>query len=177
MCCLDHQDPRVSVGKSTVLPWRQTRRPSGSCLGDKVRSHIQTHVSLDLRESFHPHVNCHSHVTDETFLTFRTSTGMSTSPWQMIPTLFETLSSPPSLVALKLFILIINALTSSFLYRVFNPWSHSNQSKFPNPMTPSNKVRQGVPGNRTPPANISNVYSPPGSDVDPLSLGLYYKGS
>ena len=121
MCCLDHQDPRVSVGKSTVLPWRQTRRPSGSCLGDKVRSHIQTHVSLDLRESFHPHDNCHSHVTDETFLTFRTSTGMSTSPWQMIPTLFETLSSPPSLVALKLFILIINALTSSFLsslYRV-----------------------------------------------------------
>ena len=121
LCCLDHQDPRVSVGKSTVLPWRQARKPSGSCLGDKVRSHIQTHVSLDLRESFHPHVNCHSHVTDETFLTFRTSTGMSTSPWQMIPTLFETLSSPPSLVALKLFILIINTLTSSFLsslYRV-----------------------------------------------------------
>ena len=90
--CLDRQDPRVSGGKINYHPLVPIQGPSGSCISIKVRSHIHKHALIDLGDSFHPTLHINSHVTDETFPTYRTSQ-CQPFPWQMIPTLSGTLSS------------------------------------------------------------------------------------
>ena len=109
--------------------------------------------------------------TDETFLTFRTSTEMSASPWQVTPTLFEIPPSSSSHSLESYAILILNIPNSNFHVLSVVSLLTLNQLQFPL-TTPSNKVRQGVPGNRNPPVHICMCTVPPGSDVGPVSLHL-----